>query len=290
MEVLMDWMTKEGNYDRWRGSGPNNNRGEMKRAVCTEISGLIKAAGIDVPRKWEDVWGKITYLEKSYKEAKYNRRGTGYGSRDGSSLQKKLKREFIYFDVLAPILENRPSMNPLYTTDDLETSTAVSRASIGRRSRTRNSRDGKNDDEEDDRSTNNTTTKKNKNNDDKKNDDDDDEGDDDINNDDNTSDSNKQDDKTESAGDNEDNDDDDEDYNDDSDDGGGKIAAVDDSSSRKRSNTSSVDNIDGENENNNNNQNENGDGVNETVGNDQTVKCVIALPGIVVFAICRWLV
>ena len=71
MDILLDWLSIEGNYNRFRGGGPNNNRGETKRAVCTEISDLIKKSGIDVRRKWEDVWAKMLYLERSYKDAKY---------------------------------------------------------------------------------------------------------------------------------------------------------------------------------------------------------------------------
>ena len=232
IEVLLDWLTKEGNYDRWRGSGPNNNRGETKRAVCTEISGLIKAAGIDIPRKWEDVWGKIAYLEKTYKEARYNRRGTGYGTRDGSSLRKKLKKEFIYYDVLSPIFENRPSVKPLYSTDDLEAASTTSSVIVGKTSRGRYYRGGRyNNGGIDDDS---NTTKERNNNDDGGNDsDNEDEENGKNDNDDDSSKTKKKDDKTESGEDDDDENGGDEEYDDDSDDGGGKIAAEENSSSRE---------------------------------------------------------
>ena len=173
MEVLLDWLSVEGNYDRFKGGGPNNNRGETKRSVCSEISCQIKKSGISVTRKWEDVWSKILYLERSYKEAKDARTSTGYGSKDGSSLKKTMKKDFIYYDILSPIFENRPSVTPLYTTNDLEAASVASTTkSIALRSKNKRRKEENN--------------ANNKNNDDDGNDDDgnDDDGNDNDGNDD----------------------------------------------------------------------------------------------------------
>jgi len=49
MAVIIDWLTKEGNYIRWRGGDRQN--GTTKLGIASEISQLIKDKGITIERQ-----------------------------------------------------------------------------------------------------------------------------------------------------------------------------------------------------------------------------------------------
>ena len=62
---------------------------------------------------------------------------------DGSSIQKTMRKDFIYYDILSPIFESRPTINPLYTTDDLDretTTSSIQSVASRRRGKNNNSR------------------------------------------------------------------------------------------------------------------------------------------------------
>ena len=54
MAVIIDWLTTDGNYNRWRGGGDKQN-GTSKVGIANELSQLIKAKGITVDRPGRDV-------------------------------------------------------------------------------------------------------------------------------------------------------------------------------------------------------------------------------------------
>ncbi|TYZ66706.1 hypothetical protein PybrP1_001664 [[Pythium] brassicae (nom. inval.)] len=68
LNVLLDWITTHGNYDKWRRG--DKNSGETKAVLASQIAGRIRDAGITTPRKPKDIISKIGQLEQSYREAR----------------------------------------------------------------------------------------------------------------------------------------------------------------------------------------------------------------------------
>jgi len=61
MAVIIDWLTKEGNYYRWHRG--NQQNGTTKVGIANELSQLIKDKGITVERPGRDIHVRINRLE-----------------------------------------------------------------------------------------------------------------------------------------------------------------------------------------------------------------------------------
>ena len=61
MAVIINWLTKEGNFNRWRRGDRQN--GTKKLGIASEISQLIKENGITVERQALAIHVKINCLE-----------------------------------------------------------------------------------------------------------------------------------------------------------------------------------------------------------------------------------
>ena len=61
MVVIIDWLTKEGNYNGWHGGDRQNDTTKM--GIANEISQIIKDKGITLERQGQDIHVKITHLE-----------------------------------------------------------------------------------------------------------------------------------------------------------------------------------------------------------------------------------
>ena len=77
MLVIIDWLTTDGNYSRWRGRDKQN--GNLKVGITNELSQLIKAKGITVNRAGRDVHVRINHLETQFRAAKDWLNQTGAG-------------------------------------------------------------------------------------------------------------------------------------------------------------------------------------------------------------------
>ncbi|KAG9413790.1 hypothetical protein AC1031_013011 [Aphanomyces cochlioides] len=99
LQVLLEWLTHEGNYSKWRGG---DHSGLTKEALCGLIVGRLVDAGIS-HRKPADIRDKIQNLEMQYRSAA-----------DCCNLQTGP-----YYDELCPIMIDRPSSRPVLTSDEI---------------------------------------------------------------------------------------------------------------------------------------------------------------------------
>ena len=74
---MIDWLSREGNYNRWRGG--DKYSGKMKCVIATEILQLMKDAGIMTERVAKYVITKIGSIEKQFHEASDWLNNTGQG-------------------------------------------------------------------------------------------------------------------------------------------------------------------------------------------------------------------
>ncbi|GMG16899.1 unnamed protein product [Phytophthora fragariaefolia] len=117
LSVILDWITTQGNYKRWRGG--DKQSGETKNAIAAQISGLIQASGVKTQRKSKDIITKIGQLEQSYRDAVDFLSNTGAGITDETSLQEAILRRCPHYDVLKEVMDDRPSTRPLLTNEDM---------------------------------------------------------------------------------------------------------------------------------------------------------------------------
>jgi hypothetical protein len=75
LQVLLDWISTPGNYNRFTGGA--GQKGETKLTVAVEIQNKIQKAGIVVNRSTDSIIHKIKELVTSYKEAHRVKNQTG---------------------------------------------------------------------------------------------------------------------------------------------------------------------------------------------------------------------
>ncbi|RLN98641.1 hypothetical protein BBJ28_00024467 [Nothophytophthora sp. Chile5] len=115
--VLLDWLTTEGNYARWRGG--ENHSGETKAALASQIATLIESRGVTTGRKINDIINKIGQLEQSFRQAVDFLSNTGAGITDETSPRAAIEKRCPHYEVLKDIFGDRPSTRPLLTSDDV---------------------------------------------------------------------------------------------------------------------------------------------------------------------------
>ena len=67
MAILLDWLSKQGNWIKY-GGGPGNN-GKTKRHYAGKIIKRFEKAGVQSSHHINQVVNKISELEQSYKKA-----------------------------------------------------------------------------------------------------------------------------------------------------------------------------------------------------------------------------
>ncbi|KAI9325123.1 hypothetical protein BDR26DRAFT_827775 [Obelidium mucronatum] len=102
-DILIDWLTTEGNYSRWKG---DTEGGVTKETLCSEIVSEMITHGIK-HRDNNMVRTKIGDLEKSFKRAVDWRANTGQGILDSSTKTEAEKEAEIklYLKKLCPFYE-----------------------------------------------------------------------------------------------------------------------------------------------------------------------------------------
>ena len=126
-EILLDWITDEQNADKYFGAEESSSKngfaiedGISKLGLCKQISELIlETNGND--RSADSVRSKIDDLVSRFKATSDWVFATGQGVREteGEENFKQIVRDkFKYYYELEPILSQRPSIRPAFTTDD----------------------------------------------------------------------------------------------------------------------------------------------------------------------------
>ncbi len=75
LNLLLEWMTTEGNYACFCG----NAEGKTKLKICEEVASLLKGKGVQVEHSKKNIFDKIQALEKMFKVAHEWAGQTGQG-------------------------------------------------------------------------------------------------------------------------------------------------------------------------------------------------------------------
>ncbi|KAI9359969.1 hypothetical protein DFJ73DRAFT_92423 [Zopfochytrium polystomum] len=119
ISVVLDWIEKLGNYQRWKGGGA---AGETKEVICTEVNNLLREKGFPC-RTNKHVRHKIQDLEKSYRTAVDWKNNTGQGILDAGGagsedlIRKEILRRCPFWDTLSPVMGERLSSRPPVTNE-----------------------------------------------------------------------------------------------------------------------------------------------------------------------------
>ncbi|KAI7942128.1 hypothetical protein MJO28_012155 [Puccinia striiformis f. sp. tritici] len=119
MQILLDWLTTEGNFERWRG---DIQGGLTKEALAAEIITIYAENGIH-HRNNKDVRSKIQELQDSYSKACDWLRNTGEGIRDEDiangthNIRDGILKRCKYYDHLDEVMGSRAFTNPQDTVD-----------------------------------------------------------------------------------------------------------------------------------------------------------------------------
>ena len=116
MEILMEWLTTEGNYAEYCGA--NGNKGKTKTQYHKELSLLIKEKLPDSARTEKDVENKITGLERQFRVASDWANNTGAGVENGGEFKAAVLQRCALYDELEPIMGDRPNAKPLASNED----------------------------------------------------------------------------------------------------------------------------------------------------------------------------
>lgn len=118
LDVLLEWLTTEGNYAEYCGA--NGNKGKSKTQHHKELSPLLKDRLPDCERNEKDVENKITSLERQFRTASDWANNTGQGVDNPGDFEAATQKHCPLFKELEPIMGDRPNAKPLATTEDDE--------------------------------------------------------------------------------------------------------------------------------------------------------------------------
>eukprot|EP00592_Proboscia_alata_P017476 CAMPEP_0194397946 /NCGR_PEP_ID=MMETSP0174-20130528/125830_1 /TAXON_ID=216777 /ORGANISM="Proboscia alata, Strain PI-D3" /LENGTH=305 /DNA_ID=CAMNT_0039194187 /DNA_START=408 /DNA_END=1322 /DNA_ORIENTATION=- len=137
LSVLMNWLTTEGNYSRWRGGdkfsgvtkktlatsivnmihdqvGVDKFSGVTKKTLATSIVNMIHDQ-VGVQRNQKHVINKITTIESGYRAASDWLGATGAGVECQISVKEYVMKLCPFFYDLQDVMEDRASTKPLFS-------------------------------------------------------------------------------------------------------------------------------------------------------------------------------
>ncbi|KAL7568693.1 hypothetical protein ACA910_021689 [Epithemia clementina (nom. ined.)] len=117
-QILLDWLTTEGNYARFWGSC--NGSGVCKIAICNRIADIINSAGVRGKRTGRQVQAKIKHIEACFCVAyDFANRETGQGLTEDNSpgFKEAVTRKCPHYFELLDIFADRASARPRITSD-----------------------------------------------------------------------------------------------------------------------------------------------------------------------------
>ncbi|KAG9415328.1 hypothetical protein AC1031_008766 [Aphanomyces cochlioides] len=119
MDVLIEWLSNETNYSRWKGS--DRHSGTKKSVLASEIKRTMMENGL-LHRKAKDIMQKVSVLEQQYRSARDWLNNTGQGIEDQATIDDEVKKICPYFFDLDSVMHDRASSEALATSDNLDDS------------------------------------------------------------------------------------------------------------------------------------------------------------------------
>jgi hypothetical protein len=116
MSILIDWLTTEGNFSRFRG----NKEGKTKLAICEEVANIMKEKGIVAERTGKLILDKILVIEKSFKVAHDWINQTGQGVDDTEQFEQAVTKRCQFYYELEQVMGDRAANRALVTNADLQ--------------------------------------------------------------------------------------------------------------------------------------------------------------------------
>jgi hypothetical protein len=113
MNLLLTWLTTEGNYSRYEGG--DGQKGETKIALAKDLSQMMTKSGCIIERTPKQIANKINELVRSYRDAIASKNSTGQQHLSDEDMENAVFGICKYFNELDTILHDRPSTEPLLT-------------------------------------------------------------------------------------------------------------------------------------------------------------------------------
>ncbi|ETL81575.1 hypothetical protein L917_18111 [Phytophthora nicotianae] len=117
IRLVLNWLTTQGNYDKWRGSDRTN--GKTKEALLKEIVADLHKAKL-LHRDTAGVREKINQLETGFRKVEDFLACTGQGITNETSLRAEILRRCAYYYELKDVMTDRPSARPEMTSDEIK--------------------------------------------------------------------------------------------------------------------------------------------------------------------------
>ena len=122
VDVLIGWLTDQTNTEKYFGAEESaDNSGVTKAKLCGGIAKEINRVVKGASRTGDSVRSKIDALISSFKSTTdwIHNTGEGGGLEDSEeSFRDMVKKRCKYYYKLEPVLGERPSIRPAFTTDD----------------------------------------------------------------------------------------------------------------------------------------------------------------------------